>query len=209
MIGWRDATALMSVVALLLDAHTGVWAQGSNEGTDTFEQRFMPDQVPTPPSGQQPPRQPSICEAPTQPPADQRSPPDQVLMPPSGEQTPRQPPVGQAPTQPPAEQLHATPNPIRPTGQNPSPGGEQPKKLGTVSTARRVAGARRSRSRVVVAPRSFLDAGTEVLPGDRKFLDYALGPLHTPTDVITNTGGRVGWHTSPLPGPLFPGRGPW
>jgi hypothetical protein len=65
------------------------------------------------------------------------------------------------------------------------------------------------RSRVTVAPRSFLDAGTEVLPGDRKFLDYAFPPLHTPTDVATNTGGRVGWHRSPLPGPLFPGPGPW
>ena len=61
-----------------------------------------------------------------------------------------------------------------------------------------------ARSRVVVAPRSFLDAGTEVLPGERKFLDYALPPLHMPMDVVTNTGGRVGWHNSPLPGPLFP-----
>jgi hypothetical protein len=31
----------------------------------------------------------------------------------------------------------------------------------------------RPRARVTVAPRSFLDAGTEVLPGDRKFTDYA------------------------------------
>src|ERR1700738_4865608 len=67
-----------------------------------------------------------------------------------------------------------------------------------------VARARRPRSRVTVAPRSFLDAGTAVLPGDRKFLDYAFPPLQTPTDVVTNTGGRVGWHRSPLPGPLFP-----
>jgi hypothetical protein len=72
-----------------------------------------------------------------------------------------------------------------------------------------VASARRPRSRVTVAPRSFLDAGTAVLPGDRKSLDYAFPPLHTPTDVVTNTGGRVGWHRSPLPGPLFPGPGPW
>ena len=45
MIGLRHATALMAVVALLLDAHTGVWAQGSNKKrtTDTFEQRFPPD----------------------------------------------------------------------------------------------------------------------------------------------------------------------
>src|SRR5215813_953996 len=32
----------------------------------------------------------------------------------------------------------------------------------------------RPRARVTVAPRSFLDAGTEVLPGERKFTDYAL-----------------------------------
>jgi hypothetical protein len=31
-------------------------------------------------------------------------------------------------------------------------------------------------TRVYVTKRSWLDAGTEVLPGDRKFLDYALPP---------------------------------
>jgi hypothetical protein len=177
MTGLRHATALMAVVALLLDAHTGVWAQGSNKKrtTDTFEQRFPPDQVPTPPAG---------------------------------EQAPRQPPVRQTPTQPPADHFRARPTP-RETEKTSSPGGEQPKKLATVTTAPRVASAKRSRSRVVVEPRSFLYAGTEVLPGERKFLDYALPPLHTPTDVVTNTGGRAGWHRSPLPGPLFPGTGPW
>jgi hypothetical protein len=59
----------------------------------------------------------------------------------------------------------------------------------------------------VVAPRSFLDAGTEVLPGERKFTDYAFPPTHNPLDVVQNTGGRVGWHRSPLPGP-FDLRGP-
>ena len=44
--------------------------------------------------------------------------------------------------------------------------------------------------------------GTEVLPGERKFTDYAYPPLHQPLDVVTNTGGRVGWHRSPLPGPF-------
>jgi hypothetical protein len=163
MTGWRHASAFMAVVALLLDAHTGVWAQASNERTDTFEQRFPPDQVTTPPGGEQPPRQPPVRQAPIQPPAD-----------------------------------------LSQKGQHSSEGGAQPKK--SVTT---VASARRPRSRVTVAPRSFLDAGTAVLPGDRKFLDYAFPPLHTPTDVVTNTGGRVGWHRSPLPGPLFPGPGPW
>jgi hypothetical protein len=62
----------------------------------------------------------------------------------------------------------------------------------------------RPRARVTVAPRSFLDAGTEVLPGDRKYTDYAFptGPYATPMSVVQNTGGRVGWHRSPLPGPF-------
>ena len=68
----------------------------------------------------------------------------------------------------------------------------------------RVASAKRARSRVVVGPRSFLDAGTEVRPGERKFLDYAFPPTHVALGVVTNTGGRVGWHNSPLPGPFFP-----
>src|SRR6266702_1294543 len=60
------------------------------------------------------------------------------------------------------------------------------------------------RARVTVVPRSFLDAGTEVLPGDRKFTDYAfpVGTYSTPLSVVQNTGGRVGWHRSPLPGPF-------
>ncbi len=32
------------------------------------------------------------------------------------------------------------------------------------------------RTRIYVTKRSWLDAGTEVLPGDRKFLDYAMPP---------------------------------
>ena len=32
----------------------------------------------------------------------------------------------------------------------------------------------RARTRVTVRPRSFLDGGTEVFPGERKFTDYAL-----------------------------------
>ncbi len=73
---------------------------------------------------------------------------------------------------------------------------------GAVTT--RIVSAKRVRSRVVVQPRSFLDAGTEVRSGERKFLDYAFSPTHVALDVVTNTGGRVGWHNSPLPGPFFP-----
>jgi hypothetical protein len=71
-------------------------------------------------------------------------------------------------------------------------------------TSTRSATVNRARTRVVVAPRSFLDAGTEVLPGERKFTDYAFPPTYTPLGVVTNWGARVGWHNSPLPGPFFP-----
>ena len=62
----------------------------------------------------------------------------------------------------------------------------------------------RPRARITVEPRSFLDAGTEVLPGERKFTEYALpvGPSSMPLSVVQSTGGRVGWHQSPLPGPF-------
>ncbi|MGB3272081.1 MAG: hypothetical protein WBA66_04190 [Xanthobacteraceae bacterium] len=35
------------------------------------------------------------------------------------------------------------------------------------------------RTRVYISRRSFLDAGTEVLPGERKFTDYAIPPGST------------------------------
>src|SRR5215469_10858635 len=42
------------------------------------------------------------------------------------------------------------------------------------------------------------------LPGARKFTDYAfpVGPYSMPLSVVQSTGGRVGWHQSPLPGPF-------
>jgi hypothetical protein len=96
--------------------------------------------------------------------------------------------------------------PAEQTSTQPAPETTGAKKEQNVTTTTRVARAKRPRSRVVVVPRSFLDAGTEVLPGERKFLDYAFPPTHTTMDVVTNTGGRVGWHNSPLPGPFFPWR---
>jgi hypothetical protein len=79
-----------------------------------------------------------------------------------------------------------------------------PKKKPVVYTTQPDPPITRPRARVTVAPRSFLDAGTEVLPGDRKFTDYAfpVGTYSTPLSVVQNTGGRVGWHRSPLPGPF-------
>jgi hypothetical protein len=45
----------------------------------------------------------------------------------------------------------------------------------------------RPRARVTVQKRSFLDGGTEVLPGQRKFTDYAFPPGYSPTAVIDYT----------------------
>ena len=63
----------------------------------------------------------------------------------------------------------------------------------------------RTRTRVVIQKRSYLDGGTEVAPGERKFTDYAYGPTsRMPFSVIDNTPFS---HRSPLPGPFdLPGR---
>ena len=80
-----------------------------------------------------------------------------------------------------------------------------PKKKRVVTYQTRVVPAGRARTRVRVEARSFLDAGTEVLPGQRKFTDYAFPPNYSPTSVIENTGA---YHRDPLPGPFdLPGRG--
>jgi hypothetical protein len=63
--------------------------------------------------------------------------------------------------------------------------------------------------RVVVEKRSFLDAGTEVKPGQRKFTDYAFPPGYSPTSSIDFTTGNV---RGPLIGPWDTSRGnfwPW
>ena len=62
----------------------------------------------------------------------------------------------------------------------------------------------RPRTRITVRPRSYLDGGTEVLPGERKFSDYAVGPTQTASSVLDRT---PFYHRSPLPGPFdLPGR---
>jgi hypothetical protein len=93
---------------------------------------------------------------------------------------------------------------IEQTSAPPPPANPEAEKERSVRTSTRVASTKRPRSRVVVAPRSFLDAGREVPPRERKPPVYAFSPLHTPLDVVTNTGGRVGWDNLPLPGPFFP-----
>jgi hypothetical protein len=91
-------------------------------------------------------------------------------------------------------------------GQTTQPSPEIPevkKEQNVVATTRAVR-VKRPRARVVVVRRSFLNAGSKVGTDERKFLDYAFPPTQAALDVVSNTGGRVGWHNSPLPGPFFP-----
>ncbi len=57
----------------------------------------------------------------------------------------------------------------------------------------------RPRTRIVVRNRSFLDPGTESLPGESHDQDYAFPPGYSPTRVIENT---PFYHRGPLPGPF-------
>ena len=83
----------------------------------------------------------------------------------------------------------------------------------TQTQAKKKYSANRPRARVTVAPRSFLDAGTEVRPGDRKFTDYAFPPSGNGgigINAVTNTGGKVGWDREPFMQPFqLPGYNPW
>jgi len=66
----------------------------------------------------------------------------------------------------------------------------------------------KTRTRVIIEKRSYLDPGTEVLPGSRHDLDYAQAPNHRATGVLDNT--SAGTNQLPLPGPWDSGRnGPW
>jgi hypothetical protein len=67
----------------------------------------------------------------------------------------------------------------------------------------------RTRTKLIVTPRSYLDGGTEVLPGQRKFTDYVYPLGYRPSsaigpNVVTNPPG-------PIPDPFFlPGKNnPW
>lgn len=42
----------------------------------------------------------------------------------------------------------------------------------------------RTRTRIIVQRRSYLDGGTEVLPGQRKYSDYHTQPFWSPLDVL-------------------------
>ena len=67
----------------------------------------------------------------------------------------------------------------------------------------------RVRTKITVRPRSYLDGGTEVVPGERKFMDYA----HAPTYgwlAPTSAWDPHGIHRFPLPMPFeLPGYSPY
>ncbi len=68
----------------------------------------------------------------------------------------------------------------------------------------------RTRTRVIIQKRSYLDPGTEPLPSERSTLDYAMRPNQRPDDVLGNTA-YGGMDQSALPGPwTLPGKNnPW
>ena len=53
----------------------------------------------------------------------------------------------------------------------------------------------RKRTKIIVQRRSYLDAGTTVLPGQRKYSDYAIPPYSSPLDVL---GPGRGYDRQPL-----------
>ena len=85
---------------------------------------------------------------------------------------------------------------------------EAAQKKRVVSQSKKRVAVAKPRARIRVQPRSFLDAGTDTVPGDRKFTDYANPPGYSPTSVLDN---HAGGRRSPLPGPFdLPGRdNPW
>ena len=67
----------------------------------------------------------------------------------------------------------------------------------------------RVRTKITVRPRSYLDGGTEVVPGERKFMDYAF-PLTHMNAAPSAAWDPTGTHRFPLPMPLeLPGYSPY
>src|SRR6476619_162922 len=67
----------------------------------------------------------------------------------------------------------------------------------------------RTRTRIIIQKRSFLDPGTETFAGERSDHEYAMLPGQHATTILDNT--IFGTNMSPLPGPFtLPGRNnPW
>jgi hypothetical protein len=58
----------------------------------------------------------------------------------------------------------------------------------------------RTRTRIIIQKRSYLDPGTETFPGERGDHDYAQLPTHHADGVLDNT--SFGINQSALPGPF-------
>jgi hypothetical protein len=67
----------------------------------------------------------------------------------------------------------------------------------------------RTRTRIIIQKRSYLDPGTERFPGERSDHDYAQLPNHRADDVLDNT--AFGSNQTALPGLwTLPGKNnPW
>lgn len=57
----------------------------------------------------------------------------------------------------------------------------------------------RTRTRIIIQKRSYLDPGTETFPGERGDHDYAVLPNHRASGILDNT--TFGGNQSALPGP--------
>ena len=67
----------------------------------------------------------------------------------------------------------------------------------------------RARTRITVRPRSYLDGGTQVFPGERKFTDYALVPTYM-NGSPSAAWDPIGNYRFPLPMPFdLPGYNPY
>jgi len=58
----------------------------------------------------------------------------------------------------------------------------------------------RSRTKIIIQKRSYLDPGTETFPGENAGNDYVQMPTHHATSVLDNT--AFGSNQLPLPGPF-------
>src|ERR1700749_3314133 len=67
----------------------------------------------------------------------------------------------------------------------------------TVSVTRDEDG--RTRTRIIVQRRSYLDAGTNVKPGERKFTDFLYGPTYSTTPSTDNTAFTIDKQIKPGP----------
>ena len=67
----------------------------------------------------------------------------------------------------------------------------------------------RVRTKITVRRRSYLDGGTEVVPGERKFMDYAAPPTYM-NSAPSAAWDPTGIHRYPLPRPFeLPGYSPY